>query len=490
MYGSSILALTAIANLLLLGCSSAGDTPDSDPAAGLGQAGTATGAGGDCANSTATTGENGPGGNSATIGGASGAAGSASGNGGSSVGNAGGAGTGGTSSNGGSGGKGGSGGSGGSGPFVPPSCANGVTTLPADAPKLTPGVWTPINPAAVSFGQHGQGGRDQDVFTQGMTIDPCNPGTLYLAACTNPVTGNAPAVPGLYRSTNAGTTWTKLGPFDGPIHVRIDPKDHLHMYVVQGVRGATAGFWVSTDGGKTFKSPDGFTSKANNSVGGWTNDGYDVAGDPTDFNHVLMTFHSPFEFSSSSGVLESKDGGNTWIRHYPISSALAGAGWGIWFLYNPALGIGNSSTWLLGTQGGGYWRTTDAGTSWTKVTDHSMEHGGGQIYYSKSGVLYAGSTTHLMKSTDNGATWTYGGNPNKPNWGYIAIVGDGTHLYAASHDHTGEFQTSLDSDGITWTDYSTQISHGGSFEMAYDAANGIVYSANEFDGLLALKVPK
>jgi photosystem II stability/assembly factor-like uncharacterized protein len=372
--------------------------------------------------------------------------------------------------------------------FVPPSCANGVTALPADAPKLVPGVWTPINPAAVSFGQNGTGGRNQDVFTQGMTIDPCNVATLYLAACTNPVTGNAPATPGLYRSTNAGTTWTRLGPFDGPIHVRIDPKDPLHMYVGQGVRGSAAGFWVSTDGGKTFKMPDSFTAKANNSVGGWTNDVYDVAPDPTDFNHVLVSFHSPFEFSTSSGVLESKDGGSTWIRHYPISPSLGGAGWGVWFLYNPKLGIGNSNTWLLGTQGGGWWRTTDAGGSWTKVTDNSMEHGGGQIYYTKTGTLYAGGTSHTMKSTDNGATWMFGGNPSKPNFGFIGIVGDGTHLYTSSHDHMAEFQTSLESDGIVWGDYSTQISHAGSFEMAYDAANDIVYSANEYDGLLALKV--
>ena len=95
-----------------------------------------------------------------------------------------------------------------------------------------------------------------------------------------------------------------------------------------------------------------------------------------------------------------------------------------------------------------------------------------------------------MKSTDNGATWKFGGNPNKPNFGYVGIIGDGTHLYTSSHDHNAEFQTSLESDGITWTDYSSQISHAGSFEMAYDAANGIVYSANEYDGLLALKVQR
>ena len=117
-----------------------------------------------------------------------------------------------------------------------------------------------------------------------------------------------------------------------------------------------------------------------------------------------------------------------------------------------------------------------------------MDHGGGQLYYTTTGTVFAGGVPNLMKSTDNGVTWKLGGNPNKANWGYLAIVGDGTHLYTSSHDHNAEFQTSLESDGLTWADYSTQISHAGAFEMAYDAANGIVYSANEYDGLLALKV--
>ena len=76
------------------------------------------------------------------------------------------------------------------------------------------------------------------------------------------------------------------------------------------------------------------------------------------------------------------------------------------FLYNPALGIGNSQTWLLGTQGAGYWRTTDSGATWTKVSDNNITHGGSTIYYAQNKVLYASGRT--MHSSDNGATWTNG----------------------------------------------------------------------------------
>jgi photosystem II stability/assembly factor-like uncharacterized protein len=339
-------------------------------------------------------------------------------------------------------------------------------------------VWTPINPSQVVYGN-----TEVDVFTQGLALDPCNPATIYLTACANPV--DATRNPGLYRSTNAGTSWTKIGPFDGPINVRVDPGDPLHLYANQGVRGAAIGFWVSTDGGENWVQPQGFLDAAATVN---DTDVYHVDPDPADFNHLLLSFHYYWQGGDTMGVFESFDGGDSFTIHDPVPGLHGAGGYGIFFLHHPGLGIGDGKTWLLGTQGAGNYRTTDAGETWTKVTDNNMDHGGGQIYYTAEGVLFAGGVPNLMKSTDNGATWQLGGNPNKVNWGYIGLIGDGTHLYTSAHDHDGEFQTSLESDGVEWTDYSAQISHAGSFEMAYDAANGIVYSANEYDGLLALKV--
>jgi hypothetical protein len=361
---------------------------------------------------------------------------------------------------------------------VAPKCADPKTTLPADAPKLEAGVWTQLNPSQVHYGNNAV-----DVFTQGLALDPCNPATIYLTACTNP--DDPGSNPGLYRSTNAGTTWTRLGPFDCPINVRVDPANPLHLYVGQGVRGGTIGFWVSKDGGATWAQPKGFAdavAKINDS------DVYHVAPDPADFNHVLLSFHYYWYAGDTMGVIESFNGGDSFIVHDPIPGLHGGGGFGVFFLYEPKLGIGNNKTWLIGTQGLGHWRTTDAGNTWTKVTDNNMEHGGGQLYYTKEGTIFAGGNPNIMKSTDNGVTWKLGENPDKKNWGYIGIIGDGTNLYTSGHDHYGEFQTSPESDGLVWRNYGTQISDAGSFELAYDAANGIVYSANEYDGLMALKV--
>jgi hypothetical protein len=464
-------AVISVAFLLSFGCGEKETGPGAKVARGGSNAtGGASGSGG-----SAAEGGTGVGGSNGGTGGSAGASETGGASGRASGGKGGSAGRGGSSA-----GKGGSsgGGTGGSGPFVPPKCANDNKELPDDAPELELGVWTPLNPSQVTYGDH-----EVDVFTQGLALDPCNPATIYLTACANPV--EATSNPGLYRTTNAGTTWERIGPFDGPIIVRVDPADPLHLYVGQGVRGDTMGFWVSKDGGETWVMPQGFKDTAaiiNDS------DVYHIATDPADFNHLLISFHYYWNGGDTMGVIESFDGGDSFIIHDPIPGLHGGGGFGVFFLYEPKLGIGDNKTWLLGTQGLGYFRTSDAGENWTKVTDNNMEHGGGQIYYTKEGVLFAGGNPNIMRSKDNGVTWELGGNPEKANWGYIGIVGDGTNLYTSGHDHVAEFQTSPESDGLVWRNYNQQLSNAGSFELAYDAANGIIYSANEYDGLMALKV--
>ena len=42
--------------------------------------------------------------------------------------------------------------------------------------------------------------------------------------------------------------------------VRVDPNDSEHLYVGDGVRGSTMGFWISTDGGASFTKPAGWSA--------------------------------------------------------------------------------------------------------------------------------------------------------------------------------------------------------------------------------------
>ena len=150
----------------------------------------------------------------------------------------------------------------------------------------------------------------------------------------------------------------------------IDPKDSQHLYAVDGVRGGTMGFWISKDGGATWSVPSSWGAIGKDFNYG---DLYDIAVEPGDFNHLLVTSHSWWgdKYPTGSGILESHDGGASWTIHPPTGTW--GSGHSIWFL-------GDSRTWLLGTQDAGFWRTSDSGASWTQVVkDEGIMHGGGRI---------------------------------------------------------------------------------------------------------------
>jgi hypothetical protein len=340
-------------------------------------------------------------------------------------------------------------------------------------PVLTPGTWVNISPSQLAFGS--------GPFTQGMAVDPNNPSILYLC-----VSGFDITPCGMFKTTDGGASWRKIGNLDEPIRIRIDPNNSNHLYACDGVRGNTEGFWVSNDGGETWTHPQAYSDLTTSGLGYFW-DMYDIAVDPTDFNHVLGAFHSAWgwtdsKWNTNSGVIESKDGGNTWIVHDPLSGW--GTGHAITFLYNPTLGKGNANTWLLGTQGNGFYRTTDAGTSWAKVTSACIQHGGGAVYYSNTGVLYASGSDRNQRSTDNGETWTEIGDGG----GYNCIYGDGTTLYFSKGGST-PVQVSPESDGINWHNFSNQALPGGTFEMALDKDNRIMYAACWTAGIWALKLP-
>lgn len=357
-----------------------------------------------------------------------------------------------------SGGQAGRAGTGG-GP-VGPNCT-GTPTPTGTPPALTAGTWANLTPAGLPFG------TSIVVFMQGMAIDPCNPFTLYLAVEGYDATASKS---GLYKSGDAGASWRKVGNLDMPIRIRVDPTDTRHLYACDGVRGGTMGFWVSHDAGESWVLPAGFKSWAD-SEGSY--DVYDVAVDPNDVKHVLISFHSGWR-SSNAGVAESKDGGETWSGHQVPGAGYAGMS--ITFLRS-------SSIWLLGTQSSGFWRTTDSGATWTQVTTECIEHGGGNVYYAKSG-LYASAFDRNLRSTDDGVSWTKVG----PNGGYNAIIGDGSRLYALKRFGPIPFTTSSEDDGLTWTNLDSQNFDQGAFEMAVDPVNGILYAANWGAGFWALKL--
>ena len=367
----------------------------------------------------------------------------------------------------------------------PDGSAGRASTKPDPGPPpeptigpVMPGVWRDITPAAL---------RDTVASHNPCTdvqFDPSNRSTLYA------MFGEI----GVYKSTDAGANWAPIGNLPTPTslgRLLIDPKDPSHIYATGSVGGSSLGFWVSHDGGNTFAMPPAFVAGAKTT---WIFDVYNLVADPTDFNHIIMTFHNawPNQGGNMAGVLESKDGGETYIPHNP--GAGMSVAQGIAFLYHPESGTGNANTWLVG---GGYssglYRTADAGTTWTQVDPLEQDHGGFDAHFSSQGFIYIGAKDGVYRSVDNGVTWQ---NQSKDaatkTWTY-SVISDGKYLYSSpafvGTAYNQPYFVSPEGgkeEGTQWSAMSAQVIPHGPFKMTYDSVNRLIYSANWAGGIWVL----
>jgi photosystem II stability/assembly factor-like uncharacterized protein len=146
-------------------------------------------------------------------------------------------------------------------------------------------------------------------------------GTLYAGTGeTNPGGGSITyGGDGIYRSTNGGTSWQRVGLTSSSTIGRIvvDPTDADRIWVaVSGnlfTPGGERGIYVSSDGGDSWSR----SLASPNQTTGAT----DVAIDPSDSDHLIATMWDHIRKPDArvytgvgSGVWESQDGGDSWQR--------------------------------------------------------------------------------------------------------------------------------------------------------------------------------
>ncbi len=297
---------------------------------------------------------------------------------------------------------------------------------------------------------------------------------------------------GVWRSFNNGRTWegpintgtngTLMGEGAGGITVGRNGRIYAGTF-----RGVTYGFWRSNNGGLDW------TNYTTTGIG--TPDIYPPTVDPYDQDHLLICGHE------QDYLAESFDGGQTWTEITLNAGMLTGdAGTAFCFFVDTGSSSTTADTWLwMGQSNGGAqgtWRTTNGGSSWTKVETNEHPHGACQIYQpDTSGVLYiageyatAGSQG-VLRSTDYGATYSHVGN-SSPSTG---VWGTSTTLYSqygwaigTPGTVTPGYQTAPQP-GTSWTNGSLPagMADGGFAQTCVfsDGARNIFLSAQWHGGL-------
>ena len=150
-----------------------------------------------------------------------------------------------------------------------------------------------------------------------IAVAPSNPNIIYVGTGAGIIRPDLAVGDGVYKSIDAGKTWTHLGLFDTQMiaNIDVDPKDPNRLFVAALGHpygpNTERGIFRSTDGGKTFQKvlyQDEYTS-AN-----------DVRIDPSNSNTVYAALWEQQQSfiegqgfgGAGKGIFKSVDGGTTW----------------------------------------------------------------------------------------------------------------------------------------------------------------------------------
>ena len=200
-------------------------------------------------------------------------------------------------------------------------------------------------------------------------ISESNPDIVYVGAGEYPIRGNVSHGDGVWRTSDAGKTWTSIGLADTRqiSRVRVNPTNPDIVYV--GAQGhvfgpnAERGVYKTTDGGKTWRK----ILYRNDSTGVT-----DLVLDPTNPEIIYAAFwqawRTPWQLVSGgagSGIFKSTDGGEHWTeltRNPGLPQGVIG---------NIGLAVSPSSSnkvWaIVEADSGGVFRSTDGGATWART---------------------------------------------------------------------------------------------------------------------------
>ncbi len=278
-----------------------------------------------------------------------------------------------------------------------------------------------------------------------VAVSLSDPNVIYVASGEGLARPDLSVGDGVYKSTDAGKTWTHLGLRDGEQmgQLAIDPRDANRVFVA--VTGhpygpnKERGLYRSTDGGKTFQNVlfiDEYTGAS------------EVQIDP---NHPEVVYAGMWERQEGAwengawsgphgGLFRSTDGGDHWTK-------ITGGG-----LPDPVTQVNitispaDSNRLYIeaaSDRGVGFYRSEDFGKTWVHAPEDDPRPeariGGGDLPVPKAdskdpNTVYVASTV-TWKSSDGGKTW-YGlrGSPGGDDYQNIFVNPNNPKIIALASD--------------------------------------------------------
>jgi len=296
-----------------------------------------------------------------------------------------------------------------------------------------------------------------------VSVAPSDPNIVYVGSGEGLQRPDLSTGDGVYKSTDAGKTWTHMGLSDAQQvgAILIDPRDPNRVLVA--VLGhpygpnEQRGVFRSLDGGRSW---DKVLYKDENT--GATTLAFDPTNAQTVYAVLWAARQAPWENGAfqgpNSGLFKSMDGGTTW---HQLSSGLPSTVEGLGRI-GIAIAPGNAQRMYAMVDAGpqtGVYRSDDAGENWRRVNSERRVSGRGSDFAEvkvdpkNADVVYVANTS-TYKSTDGGLTFTaWKGAPGGDDYHTIWINPDNPQIILLAVDQGATITVN---GGETWSSWYNQ----------------------------------